>query len=404
MTISATQYRVIATLAGTGEPRYAGDGGPAGAASLNEPKGLCVDREGNVYIADSENHVVRRVDRKTGMIATVAGVGLGATAGAMMTPEPVAMAPQEEEDPFADTSADSTKAYTQVTDLSGTVRYVTGGRLTIEQESGDGGPARRARLNFPSAVAVDRAGNLYIADTMNHRVRKFDAKTGIITHMAGTGQARYSGDGGPAVQAAINEPTGLAVTDEALYIADQSNNRVRRVDFATGIITTAAGDGSAAYSGDQVSAVQTSLAGPSGVAVGDDGLLYIADTFNSRIRSVDPVTGQIATVAGDGGTYRYQGPEEPASPSLSRPAGLAVDHDGNVYITDSDSHLIRVWNGRTKTITRLSGTGVAQFGGDAGDALAGSLSYPFGVAVDATGTVYVADTFNHRIRVLTATA
>ena len=404
MTISATQYRVIATLAGTGEPGYAGDGGPAGAASLNEPKGLCVDREGNVYIADSENHVVRRVDRKTGMIATVAGVGLGATAGAMMTPEPVAMAPQEEEDPFADTSADSTKAYTQVTDLSGTVRYVTGGRLTIEQESGDGGPARRARLNFPSAVAVDRAGNLYIADTMNHRVRKVDAKTGIITHMAGTGQARYSGDGGPAVQAAINEPTGLAVTDEALYIADQSNNRVRRVDFATGIITTAAGDGSAAYSGDQVSAVQTSLAGPSGVAVGDDGLLYIADTFNSRIRSVDPVTGQIATVAGDGGTYRYQGPEEPASPSLSRPAGLAVDHDGNVYITDSDSHLIRVWNGRTKTITRLSGTGVAQFGGDAGDALAGSLSYPFGVAVDATGTVYVADTFNHRIRVLTATA
>ncbi|MCE7976412.1 MAG: hypothetical protein DYH03_04450 [Nitrospira sp. NTP1] len=404
MTISATQYRVIATLAGTGEPGYAGDGGPAGAASLNEPKGLCVDREGNVYIADSENHVVRRVDRKTGMIATVAGVGLGATAGAMMTPEPVAMASQEEEDPFADTSADSTKAYTQVTDLSGTVRYVTGGRLTIEQESGDGGPARRARLNFPSAVAVDRAGNLYIADTMNHRVRKVDAKTGIITHMAGTGQARYSGDGGPAVQAAINEPTGLAVTDEALYIADQSNNRVRRVDFATGIITTAAGDGSAAYSGDQVSAVQTSLAGPSGVAVGDDGLLYIADTFNSRIRSVDPVTGQIATVAGDGGTYRYQGPEEPASPSLSRPAGLAVDHDGNVYITDSDSHLIRVWNGRTKTITRLSGTGVAQFGGDAGDALAGSLSYPFGVAVDATGTVYVADTFNHRIRVLTATA
>ncbi|MGC3974250.1 MAG: hypothetical protein QM771_07695 [Nitrospira sp.] len=404
MTISATPSAIIATLAGNGEPGYAGDGGPAGVASLNEPKGLCIDREGNVYIADSENHVVRRVDRKTGMITTVAGMGPGGTTGAMMAPEPVALSPQEEEDPFAETSADSTKAYTQVTDLSGTVRYVTGGRLTIEQESGDGGPARRARLNFPSAVAVDRWGNLYIADTMNHRVRKVDAKTGIITHVAGTGQARYSGDGGPAAQAAINEPTGLAVTDDALYIADQSNNRIRRVDFATGIITTAAGDGSAAYSGDQVSAVQASLAGPSGVAVGDDGLLYVADTFNSRIRSVDPATGQIATVAGDGGSYRYQGPEEPASPSLSRPAGLAVDHDGNVYITDSDSHLIRLWNGRTKTITRLSGTGVAQFGGDGGDALAGSLSYPFGVAVDAAGTVYVADTFNHRIRVLTATA
>jgi len=281
---------------------------------------------------------------------------------------------------------------------------VTGGRLTVEHDSGDGGPARRARLNFPSAVAVDRAGNLYIADTMNHRVRKVDAATGIITNVAGTGQARYSGDDGPAVSAAINEPTGLAVSDEALYIADQSNNRVRRVDLATGVITTVAGDGTAAYSGDQVSAVQASLAGPSGVALGGDGVVYVADTFNSRIRSVDPATGQIATVAGDGGTYRYQGPAEPSSPSLSRPAGIAVGSDGNVYMTDSDSHLIRVWNGRSKTISRLSGTGVAQFGGDGGDALAGSLSYPFGVAVDASGTVYVADTFNHRIRVLTATA
>lgn len=371
---------------------------------MNEPKGLCVDRQGNLYIADSENHVVRRVDRETGIITTVAGVGPGGTTTPMMLPEPVAAQPDEDEDPFADTSTDSTKAYTQVTDLSGTVRYVTGGRLTIEQDSGDGGPARRARLNFPSAVAVDRLGNVYIADTMNHRVRKVDAKTGIITHVAGTGQARYSGDGGPAVQAAINEPTGLAVTDEALYVADQSNNRVRRVDLVTGIITTAAGDGWAAYSGDQVPAVQASLAGPSGVAVGGDGLLYVADTFNSRIRSVDPATGEISTVAGDGGTYRYQGPEESSSPSLSRPAGIAVSHDGKVYMTDSDSHLIRVWNGRTKTITRLSGTGVAQFGGDGGDALAGSLSYPFGVAVDAVGTVYVADTFNHRIRVLPATA
>lgn len=404
MTIGATPSGIIETLVGNGEPGYAGDGGPAGAASLNEPKGLCVDRQGNLYIADSENHVVRRVDRETGIITTVAGVGPGGTTTPMMLPEPVAAQPDEDEDPFADTSTDSTKAYTQVTDLSGTVRYVTGGRLTIEQDSGDGGPARRARLNFPSAVAVDRLGNVYIADTMNHRVRKVDAKTGIITHVAGTGQARYSGDGGPAVQAAINEPTGLAVTDEALYVADQSNNRVRRVDLVTGIITTAAGDGSAAYSGDQVPAVQASLAGPSGVAVGGDGLLYVADTFNSRIRSVDPATGEIATVAGDGGTYRYQGPEESSSPSLSRPAGIAVSHDGKVYMTDSDSHLIRVWNGRTKTITRLSGTGVAQFGGDGGDALAGSLSYPFGVAVDADGTVYVADTFNHRIRVLTATA
>lgn len=404
MTTGAAQSGIIETLAGDGEPGYAGDGGPATAASLNEPKGLCVDSLGNLYIADSENHVIRRIDRTTGVITTVAGIGPTGTTVQVPMPEPTVGERTEDEDPFADNSDDKTKAYTQVTDLSGTVRYVTGGRLTVEQDSGDGGPARRARLNFPSAVAVDRAGNLYIADTMNHRVRRVDAKTGQISHVAGTGQARYSGDGGPAAKAAINEPTGLAVNDESLYIADQSNNRVRRVDLATGVITTVAGDGTAAYSGDQVPATEASLAGPSGVALGADGLLYVADTFNSRIRSVDPITGQIATVAGDGGSYRYQGPEEPNSPSMSRPAAIAVGGDGRVYLTDSDSHLIRVWDGRTNTITRLSGTGVAQFGGDGGEALAGSLSYPFGVAVDAAGTVYVADTFNHRIRVLTAMA
>ena len=404
MTTRATQSGIIETLAGNGKPGYAGDGGPARTASLNEPKGLCVDRAGNLYIADSENHVVRRVDLATGVITTVAGVCPAGMTGPVRPEVPIESPAEEDEDPFADVSGDSTKAYTQVTDLSGTVRYVTGGRLTVEPDSGDGGPACRARLNFPSAVAVDRAGNLYIADTMNHRVRRVDATTGVITTVVGTGQARYSGDGGPATLAAINEPTGLAVNDDALYIADQSNNRVRRVDLATGVITTVAGDGTPAYSGDQVPATQTSLAGPSGVALGADGLLYVADTFNSRIRSVDAATGQIATVTGDGGKYRYQGPDEPRSSSLSRPAGIAVDHHGNVYMTDSDSHLIRVWERKTKTITRLSGTGVAQFGGDGGDALAGSLSYPFGVAVDATGTVYVADTFNHRIRVLTATA
>jgi DNA-binding beta-propeller fold protein YncE len=128
----------------------------------------------------------------------------------------------------------------------------------------------------------------------------------------------------------------------------------------------------------------------------------VADTFNSRIRTVDAATGQIATEAGDGGTYRYQGPDEPSSQSLSRPTSIAIDHDGKVYMTDSDSHLIRVWDPRSKTVTRLAGTGVAQFGGDGGEAVAGSLNYPFGVAVDATGTIYIADTFNHRIRALPA--
>ena len=310
----------------------------------------------------------------------------------------------EDTDPFADASTDATQAYSQVTDVSGTVRYVTGGRLTVEEDAGDGGPANRARLNFPSAIAVDRVGNLYIADTMNHRVRRVDAETGLITTVAGTGQPRYSGDGGPANLAALNEPTGLAVKEDALYIADQSNNRVRRVELSTGIITTIAGDGTAAYSGDGASAVQASLSGPSGVAVAGDGRVYVADTFNSRIRIVDSETGSITTAAGDGGTYRYQGPDEPSSSSLSRPAAIAISHDGTVYMTDSDSHLIRRWDPQSNLISRLTGTGVAQFAGDGGDASAGSLNYPFGVAVDAGGTIYIADTFNHRIRTLKGTA
>jgi sugar lactone lactonase YvrE len=336
------------------------------------------------------------------MITTVAGICPDALTSPV-SPQPVADAPTPEDaDPFSDASTDSTKAYSQVTDVSGTVRYVTGGRLTVEQDAGDGGPASRARLYFPSALAVDRARNLYIADTMNHRVRRVDAATGVITTVAGTGQPRYSGDDGPADLAALNEPTGLAVNDEALYIADQGNNRVRRVQLSTGIITTIAGDGTAAYSGDGASATQSSLSGPSGVAVARDGRVYVADTFNSRIRTVDMGTGQMATAVGDGGTYRYQGPDEPGSPSLSRPAAIAISHDGNVYMTDSDSHVIRRWDSQSKIISRLTGTGVAQFGGDGGDAAAGSLNYPFGVAVDMTGTIYIADTFNHRIRTLRA--
>ncbi|MDA2912171.1 hypothetical protein MYX04_14725, partial [Nitrospiraceae bacterium AH_259_D15_M11_P09] len=150
---------------------------------------------------------------------------------------------------------------------------------------GDGGPATRSTLNFPSAVAVDQTGNLYIADMMNHRIRKVDAMTGIITTLAGTGQHRCSGDGGPAVSATLNEPAAVVVDDKGhLYIADQSNNRVRMVDLHTGMITTVAGSGQAGYTGDGMPASQAGLSGPSGLALGVDGMLYVADTFNGRIR------------------------------------------------------------------------------------------------------------------------
>ena len=390
----------LATRAGTGEPGFSGDSRPALQACLNEPKGLAIDGQGNLFVADSENHVVRRVDRVTGLISTVVGCAPEAVAST----SPVSggdVVPEEEVDPFAETSHKTTEQFTQQTDLSGTVRYLVGAAVP-KRYGGDGGPATEALLNFPTAVAVDAQGHLYIADTMNHRVRRVDARTGIITTIAGTGQARFSGDDGPADRAALNEPAALAVDAQGqLYIADQSNNRVRAVDLKTGMIRTVAGMGSAAYDGDGRPAAESSLAGPSGLAVAA-GTLYIADTFNSRIRSVDLATGMIATAVGDGGSYRYQSPDDPPSSSISRPTGIALDREGNLFLTDSDSHLIRRWDRTTGLLTRIAGTGSASSVGDGGAALEAGLCYPFGIVADGERTLLIADTFNHRIRALSS--
>jgi len=389
---------LIRTVAGTGDSGWSGDGAGALAACLNEPKSLTLDAEGNLFIADSENHVVRKIDRKTNCIRTVAGRIQGVESGA----KPVSPAPVAEGmdgDPFAENGTANSHAFTQQTDLSGTVRCVVTSAAPAKRFSGDGGPADQALLNFPTAVVVDRAGHLYIADTLNHRVRRMDATTGVITTVAGLGQPRCFGDGRLAVEAGLNEPAALAVSDEGvLYIADQSNNRVRAVDLTTGVIRTVAGTGTAAYNGDGVAATETGLAGPSGLALASDGTLFIADSFNGRVRAVDPVTGIIRTVVGDGGEYRYQGPDEPPSTSLSRPSGIALDEEGNLYVTDSDNHLVRRWDRMTGRIERVAGVGVARDGGDGESALDAGLSYPFGIVVDRAGHVLVADTFNHRIR------
>ncbi len=388
----------IHTVAGTGEGGHAGDHAPAVSARLNEPKAVSLDNRGNVLIADSENHLIRLIDRTTGMMSTVAGTAAGCGAPSEATaPEPIQVSGHE--DPFSDVGAMGERAFAQQTDLSGTVRYVVNGAGLGKRFGGDGGPALSATLNFPSAVVADRKGHVYIADTMNHRIRRVEAETGVITTIAGLGQPRSGGDGGPATSAGLNEPTALAVSETGvLYVADQSNNRVRAIDLSTGLIATVAGTGVAEYNGDGMPAVEAALAGPSGLALGVDGTLYIADTFNGRIRAVDLQTGMIRTVAGDGGEYRYQGAVEPPSSSLSRPSGIAVDQEGNLYVTDSDNHLVRRWDRAIGRLDRLAGTGVANFGGDGGPALEASLSYPFGVAIGSNRHLFIADTFNHRIR------
>jgi sugar lactone lactonase YvrE len=303
---------------------------------------------------------------------------------------------------LAESSSREAPGFSQVADLSGTVRFVTGEPAGRTRCAGDGGPALAARLNFPTAVAVDADGNVYIADTMNHRIRMVEAETGIIRTVAGSGHPRYSGDGGPAVSAGLQDPSAVVLDghEQCLYIADQSNNRVRGVDLRTGLIATIAGNGSAAYNGDGMPATEGCLAGPSGLAMGPDGILYIADTFNGRIRAVNLETGTIETVAGDGGEYRLQDGEE--SVSISRPHGVAVDRHGNLLLTDSDSHLLRMFDKHRRVVTRVAGTGAASFSGDGGSAESASLSYPFGVAIDGSGLLYVADTFNHRVRRLSA--
>ena len=389
----------ILTVAGTGEPGYGGDGQLGTAAVLNEPKNACFDAAGNLLIVDSENHVIRRLKCASGVIETVAGMVV-APRSVEKTPKAAVSTHhvEEEADPLADVEDMPGRAYSQTPDLSGTVRYIVGQGIGKDRFAGDGELATGALLNFPSAVAVDSAGTLFIADTWNHRIRRVDSKTGIIQTVAGTGQSKWTGDGGPGISASLNEPVALALDGACLYIADQSNNRIRMLDLESGVITTVAGTGDSGYNGDGMPAVESALAGPSGLALDLEGNLYIADTFNGRIRMIDRNTGFLSTVAGDGTEFRYERGVNEQSQALARPYGIAITPQGHVLITDSDHHLIRKWDAKKKEMTLVAGNGQSAWAGDGGMASDSSLSFPFGVAVDGLGNIAIADTFNHRIR------
>jgi len=400
--LKSIQAGTIGTIAGAGESGCAGDAGPATAALLNEPKNIAVDAAGNLYIADSENHLIRKVDAQTGIITTIAGTFMDDDTASRPVEPPMANI-EEEEDPLADPVSKPGDAYAQKSDLSGMVRYFGGTKSTDQRFSGDGGPATKAALNFPSAVAVADDGTVYIADTWNHRIRRVDPQTGVISTISGTGQTKFFGDNGPAEKAALNEPVALALDGHGyLYIADQSNNRIRKIDLSSGVITTVAGTGESGYNGDGAQGPDTALAGPSGLAVDQEGNLYIADTFSSRIRKLDCLTGIIDAVVGGAGAFQFAPGENESSLSLSRPYAIAIHPDGRLFITDSDNHLIRVWNVQTKEMSLLAGNGKAEFSGDGQSPVESSLNYPFGVTFDSQGHVYIADTFSHRIRVMRA--
>jgi uncharacterized protein (TIGR03437 family) len=349
----------IATVAGNGVAAYSGDGGPASAAQLYSPWGVAVDAQGNLFISDSGNHTIRKVE-PNGTIATVAGTGIAGF-------------------------------------------------------SGDGGAAAGAQLNTPLGIALDGTGSLYVADCQNQRVRRISAGGSIAT-VAGNGVEGFAGDGGPATQAQLSCPHGVAVDSAGnLFIGDTENSRVRKVG-PDGVISTIAGTGAQGLLGDGGPAVQAQLYSPTSLALDASGNLFIADTGHSLIRKVTR-DGVISTVAGEPPprTYADPGDGRPSTQtSLNGPQGLAVDSGGNLYIGETNgNHIRRV--SASGIVSTIAGSGLygqlasydsltdpEEFGytGDGGPATSAKLYAPFGVAVDSSSNIYFADLPNSAVRIL----
>lgn len=348
----------ISLLAGTAVSGYSGDGGPASLAETCFPSDITTDQTGAdgtqgsyVYFADSCNNRIRMVDMNTGIITTLAGTG-------------------------------------------------------VADFSGDGGPAIRATLNGPSSVAMRDDSLLYIADTYNNRIRRIYMAMRLIETVAGSGGYGYSGRGGLATSALLNNPLGVAwdYTTSKLYIADTNNHRIRVVDDVyTLLINTVAGTGVAGYSGDSLPADAATLAYPAKLTFDSFGNMYIADSGNHRIRKVAKNTGVINTFAGTG-VAGYSGDDGKAVGALLfKPSDVAVDLIGNVFIADALNNCIRKVNTTSGIITTVAGTGTVGYEGDGGPARSALLSQPLGVHIDKAGTIYVADTSNSRVRTITAT-
>lgn len=345
--IQSSQTRYIYTAAGDGLWGYAGDGGPAPSAALNEPVNTAVDAAGNLYIADAGNQLVRKVDAATGIISTVAGTGAAGYSG---DGDLAAKAQLN----YPESLAVDSQGNLYICDLGNyVVRLVdaaTGIISTVagtgkSGTSGDGGAATKAMLGYPQGVALDAAGNLYIDDTV--RIRMVNAKTGIITTIAGDGNYGYSGDGGPATSASLSSVEGIAIDKSGnLYLADTYDAIIRKITAATGIITTVAGQNGQngqGYSGDGGLATSAKLYGPTGVAVDAAGNLYIADTQNYVIREVTAADGKINTIAGHlDACTTLSGDGGPANQSgLCYAPGVTVDNQGNLYVAEEGFNRIR---------------------------------------------------------------
>jgi sugar lactone lactonase YvrE len=386
---------VISVVAGNGLSRYAGDGGFAVGASLGYPSGLALDRSGNLYIADSSNSIVRKVDTN-GIITTMAGAagkfgfsGDGGPATQALLSYPTGIA--------TDTSGNlhimdlGNNRVRMVNASDGNISTIAG--TGAVGNSGDGVLATKATFNYPMGIAVDSSGNVYIADQNNAIIRRIST-SGIINTVAGNGQFGYSGENVQAVKATLLAPTGVAVdASGTMYIADSGNQRIRRVDPG-GIITTIAGTGTAGFSGDGASAAAATFSNPIAVALDASGAVYVADENNNRIRRF-VVGGAVTTLAGTT-TSVGDGGQSPQAVLVS-PTGAAVDSAGNLYIADKSANRIRKVT-PSGTISTVAGNGQTGSSGNNGPATSAALNAPQGVAVDSAGNLYIADTSNNEIR------
>ena len=336
--------QLISTIAGNGTSSDSGDGGPATNAGIANPLGMCFDRHGNLFFADDLGNCIRKIGTN-GIIETVAGTG--------------------------------SPGY-----------------------NGDNILAITAELKYPESVIVDSAGNLYIADLGNNRIRQVDFSTGIIKTIVGTGVNGFSGDGGPATAAMIYQPTDLCFDKHRnLYITDCVNYRVRKID-PSGIISTYAGIGTSGSSGDNGPATNAQFILINGIKADASNNLYIADWNGGKIRKIN-ASGLITTIAGTG-MYSYNGDNIPATNANLTPIKIVLNERGEIFIVDGVNNRIRKVNDQG-TISTIAGNGTAGFLGDGGPATGAELNRDGGIAIDSCDNVYIAEVNNFRIRKIAIT-
>ena len=335
---------IIQTVVGTGIEGYEGDGGSATDALIGEAYGCAFDTDNNLYICDGRNHTVRRIERETWLITTVAGTG-------------------------------------------------------VSGYSGDGGPATLSTMDNLYSLSVDTNGDIYIVDRYNAAIRKVDRSSGIITTVAGTGVPGYSGDGGPGTQAQMKEPNDCFLDrNGGLLIADIQDQRIRRLDLKTGIISTFAGNGEKLRNGDGRPATEASIMGPRAVCMDNLGNTYIAEREGNGVRKVNP-DGIISTFAGTG-EMGYAGDNDLAIRATGgAPKALRCDHNNNLIVVDTENNAVRQISSDTNIVTTIAG-GHRGGDGDGGHAVDAGLERPHGCGIDNDGNLYIADGMNHRVRVV----